>query len=172
VLDGEQLGYGAAYRLYQGADGEWFALAVPDSEAWERLRALVDRDELPASPPPLRTDDDGLQPAELLLAEAFVAKDAVAWVTALRAADVPVEPVRTLDRGAFIAGLLDDPVNRQLGRVVAYQWGDRGVLEQPAFPVRFGPAPRPVAPARVPALGEHTREILDALGVGESDKRA
>jgi crotonobetainyl-CoA:carnitine CoA-transferase CaiB-like acyl-CoA transferase len=164
VLDGDQLGYGAAYRLYEGADGEWFALAVPDADAWERLCAVVDIDALPSSPPPLRTDDGAAQTAELLLAEAFAAKEAAAWVDALRAADVPVEPVRALDRGAFIAGLLDDPVNRQLGRVVAYEWGDRGLLEQPAFPVRFGPAARRVAPARIPALGEHTQEILNALG--------
>ena len=42
VLDADQRGYGAAYRLYQGADGAWFALAVPDADAWARLRA-VDR---------------------------------------------------------------------------------------------------------------------------------
>jgi crotonobetainyl-CoA:carnitine CoA-transferase CaiB-like acyl-CoA transferase len=165
VLDGDQHGYGAAYRLYEGADGEWFALAVPDADAWERLRALVDRDELPASPPPLRTDDGGPQPAELVLAEAFAAKDAASWIVALRAARVPVEPVLALDRGAFVAALLDDPVNRQLGRVIAYEWGDRGLLEQPAFPVRFGPAPRPTAPARIPQLGEHTQEILAALSL-------
>ena len=46
----------------------------------------------------------------------------------------------------------------------AYEWGERGMLEQPAFPVRFGPAARPVAPARIPSLGEHTHEILAALG--------
>src|SRR5262249_8939434 len=155
-----QRGYGAAYRLYEGGDGEWFALAVPDAETWERLRAVVERDALPASPPPLRTDGGALQAAEIALAEAFAAKDAATWITALRATDVPVEPVRALDRGAFVAGLLDDPVNRQLGRVVAYEWGERGLLEQPGFPVRFGPAPRPRAPARIPRLGEHTDEIL------------
>ena len=164
VLDGDQRGYGAAYRLYEGADGEWFALAVPDAEAWARLRAVVDIDALPLSPPPLRTYDGPPQPAEVLLAEAFAAKNAAGWVAALRAASVPVEPVRTLDRGAFVADLLDDPVNRQLGRVVAYQWGERGLFEQPGFAVRFGPATRPAAPARIPQLGEHTDEILAALG--------
>jgi crotonobetainyl-CoA:carnitine CoA-transferase CaiB-like acyl-CoA transferase len=163
VLDGDQCGYGAAYRIYEGSDGEWFALAVPDADTWERLRTAVDIDALPGSPPPLRTDDAGPQPAEVLLAEVFAAKDAGAWVAALRAADVPVEPVRALDRSSFIAGLLDDPVNRQLGRVVAYEWGDRGLLEQPAFAVRFGPAARPAARAHIPELGEHTDEILAAL---------
>jgi crotonobetainyl-CoA:carnitine CoA-transferase CaiB-like acyl-CoA transferase len=164
VLDGEQCGYGAAYRIYEGSDGEWFALAVPDAGTWERLRTVVDIDALPVSPPPLRTGDGAPQPAEVLLAEAFAAKDAAGWVAALRAASVPVEPVPAMDRGAFIAGLLDDPVNRQLGRVVAYEWGERGLLEQPAFAVRFGPAARPAAPPRIPRLGEHTDQILAVLG--------
>src|SRR5260221_681026 len=37
VLDAGQNGWGAAYRIYQGSDGEWFALAVLDADAWERL---------------------------------------------------------------------------------------------------------------------------------------
>jgi crotonobetainyl-CoA:carnitine CoA-transferase CaiB-like acyl-CoA transferase len=172
VLDGDQRGYGAAYRLYEGGDGEWFALAVPDADAWGRLRAAVDLDALPATPPPLRTESGASQPAEVLLAETFATKDAAAWVAALRAADVPVEPVRALDRRGFIAGLLDDPLNRQLGRVVSYEWGDRGLLEQPAFALRFGPAPRPVAHAHIPRLGEHTDEILAALGFDADEQAA
>jgi crotonobetainyl-CoA:carnitine CoA-transferase CaiB-like acyl-CoA transferase len=84
-------------------------------------------------------------------------------VTALRAAGVPVEPVVEADRSAFAAGFLDDPVNHQLGRVVSYHWGDRGRVDQPCFPPRFGPAPRPRARAGLPGLGEHTAEVLQSL---------
>jgi len=164
VLDAQQTGYGAAYRIYQGGDGGWFALAVPDAGAWDRLRAVVRLDGLPASPPPLRTDSRGRQPEEALLEDAFQARDAVAWVTALRAAGVPVEPVAEADRGEFAAGFVDDPVNRQLGRVVSYHWGDRGRVDQPCFPPRFGPVPRPPARAGIPGLGEHTAEVLESLG--------
>ncbi len=162
VLDGDQRGYGAAYRLYRGADDAWFALAVPDDATWERLRTLVGVDALAESPPPLRTDG-ALQPEELLLEELFATKDAEAWIVALRAADVPVEPVVGADRTAFVSGFLDDPLNRQLGRVVSYPWGDRGLLEQPGFALRLGPAPRPAAPAHIPTLGEHTRAFLESL---------
>ena len=68
-------------------------------------------------------------------------------------------------------GFVDDPVNRQLGRIVAYQWGDRGLLEQPGLPLRLGPAPRPAAPAHIPTLGEHTHELLEPLGF-DADMRA
>jgi crotonobetainyl-CoA:carnitine CoA-transferase CaiB-like acyl-CoA transferase len=162
VLDGDQRGYGAAYRLYQGGDGEWFALAVPDESAWVRLRRVVGADSLPDVPPPLRTDG-ARQPAEELLERAFARGEASRWIAALRDADIPVEPVAQMTRSEFVDAFLDDPVNRQLGRVVAYEWGDRGLLEQPALPVRFGPAPRPHAGASIPALGEHTEEILQSL---------
>ena len=170
VLDGDQRGYGAAYRLYQGADAAWFALAVPDDATWERLRTVVADDALPASPPPLRTDG-ALQPAEPLLEAAFAAKAADVWVAALRAADVPVEPVADADRTAFVSGFVDDPLNRQLGRVVSYPWGERGLLEQPGFALRLGPAPRPAAPAHIPTLGQHTDEFLESLGF-DADARA
>jgi len=167
VLDARQTGYGATYRIYQGRDGAWFALAVPDAQAWHRLRDVVQIDGLPASPPPLRTDvapgDHGPQPEEVLLEDAFRARDAAAWVTELRAAGVPAEPVVEADRSGFAAGFLDDPVNHQLGRVVSYHWGDRGRVDQPCFPPRFGPAPRPRARPGIPGLGEHTAEVLELL---------
>ncbi|MFI5047670.1 MAG: CoA transferase [Acidimicrobiia bacterium] len=166
LLDGDQRGYGAAYRIYQGADGAWFALAVPDAATWERLRAVVGDDALPTSPPPLRVGSDGApQPEERVLERVFASKDAAAWVTALRDAEVPVEPVPAADRTEFIGAILDDPVNRQLGRVVTLEYGARGKLEQPAFPIRFGPAPRHAAPAVIPGLGEHTDEVLGALAL-------
>lgn len=67
------------------------------------------------------------------------------------------------DRAGFIARLLDDPVNRQLGRVVTFEWGARGRLEQPAFPARLGPDPRPAARWEIPPLGAHTDEVLRSL---------
>ncbi|MBL7500206.1 CoA transferase [Frankia nepalensis] len=165
VLDDEQTGYGAAYRIYQAGDGAWFALAVPDAVAWDRLRAVVDAPGLPEAPPPPRTDRSGAhQPAEDLLSAAFRTDDADSWVTRLRAAGVPVEPVAEVDRTGFVARLVDDPVSRQLGRVASYDWGARGRLDQPGFPLRFGPEPAPGARRAIPGLGEHTAEVLAALG--------
>jgi crotonobetainyl-CoA:carnitine CoA-transferase CaiB-like acyl-CoA transferase len=177
VLDADQRGYGAAYRLYEGADGAWFALAAPDAETWARLRGATGLDALPASPPPLRTtrtarDSGGLQPEEELLVHHFATKDAETWVEVLRAAEVPVEPVPDADRTMFISRLLDDPVSRQLGRVVTLAYGERGKLEQPALPLRFGPAPRPAAPAVIPALGAQTQDFLGSLGFDAAARAA
>jgi crotonobetainyl-CoA:carnitine CoA-transferase CaiB-like acyl-CoA transferase len=171
ILDANQTGYGAAYRLYRTQDGRWLALAVPDASTWARLLDVVGVGNLPAQPPALRLRRGERQPAEKLLEEVFSTNDARTWVAALQAADVPAELVVEDSRGEFIARIFDDPVNRQLGRVVSFDWGPRGTLEQPAFPVRLGPTLRPAAPALIPDLGEHTEEVLGALGF-DSNARA
>jgi len=74
--------------------------------------------------------------------------------------------VPAVDRAAFAAGFLDDPVNQQLGRVTRCLWGERGRVDQPTFPPRVGPRPRRGAGAFIPALGEHTSEVLASLGIG------
>jgi crotonobetainyl-CoA:carnitine CoA-transferase CaiB-like acyl-CoA transferase len=171
LLDGGQRGYGAAYRFYQGADGEWFALAVPDLGTWNRLRKAVAIEGLPEEPPSLRTEPGPIQPEEVFLERVFATRGAVTWVAALRSVGVPVEAVVKAVRETFVAGFLDDPVNRQLGRVVTHIWGERGTVEQTCFPPRFGPDPRPAPAARISGLGEHTTEMLEALGF-DDDARA
>jgi crotonobetainyl-CoA:carnitine CoA-transferase CaiB-like acyl-CoA transferase len=172
VLDARQTGYGAAYRIYQGADAQWFALAVPDGATWARLCEVVAGEDLPAFPPPLRTEPAGPQPEELVLEAVFRTKNAAVWLRELHAAGVPVEPVGEVDRTEFAARFLDDPVNREMGRVVTHHWGDRGRVEQPRFPPRLGPAPLPGAWAGIPRLGEHTTEMLESLGFDREQRRA
>jgi len=165
VVDAGQHGYGAAYRLYEGSDGRWFALVVPDAARWSALRELLGVDGLPTTPPALRTVPGDAQPEESALAAAFGGAPAEEWVAALRQAGIPVEPVNEADRSGFTAGFVDDPVNQQLGRVVRYRWGDRGEVRQPVFPPRFGPVPKPGARAGIAALGEHTHEVLQEVGL-------
>jgi crotonobetainyl-CoA:carnitine CoA-transferase CaiB-like acyl-CoA transferase len=171
VLDADQTGYGAAYRIYRCADDSWVALAVPDAAAWARLRAVVGGDDLPLEPPPLRTDGDEVQPAEQVLERAFGAASAASWLDALDDAGVPAELVAAVDRTDFTATFVDDPVNQQLGRVTHFEWGDRGAVDQPTFPPRVGPTPRPGAGAGISSLGQHTAEVLDEVGI-DADARA
>jgi crotonobetainyl-CoA:carnitine CoA-transferase CaiB-like acyl-CoA transferase len=165
VLDPSQTGYGAAYRIYQAGDGGWLAVAVPDELTWARLASVMGAIGLPEALPPLRAKPGEPQVAEALLEEAFRSKAAGAWVSELGAAGVPAELVAEVDRAGFISRFLDDPVGQQLGRVVSFDWGARGRLEQPAFPLRLGPAPRPAARSSIPRLGAHTAEVLCGLGI-------
>jgi crotonobetainyl-CoA:carnitine CoA-transferase CaiB-like acyl-CoA transferase len=164
VLDEAQTGYGAAYRLYRTADDAWLALAIPDRGTWRRLVAVMADVALPDEPPVLRREPGLVQHAEQALAAAFTTRSAAEWLSLLGDSAVPVELAVERDRSGFIAGFLDDPVNRQLGRVVSYPWGERGRLEQAGLPLRLGPAARPRAAAAIPGLGEHGAELLRSLG--------
>jgi crotonobetainyl-CoA:carnitine CoA-transferase CaiB-like acyl-CoA transferase len=168
VLDATQTGYGAAYRIYRCADAAWLALAVGDAAAWQRLRELVPG--LPAVVPALRIEHgDGTQPAELVLEAAFATKPAAEWVAALRAADIPVEPVLDVDRTRFAEGFVTDAVNLARGGVATHQWGDRGRVDQPSFPPRFADHPmlgaRPRLDSTIPKLGEHTDQMRAELDI-------
>ncbi|WP_426574471.1 CoA transferase [Aquihabitans sp. McL0605] len=165
-LDGGQTGYGPGYRIYEAADGEWFALVVPDAAAWERLRGVVVDAVLPATYAPLRggTDDALARDAELALEVGFKAASAAEWVTRLRAADVLVEPIEPMDRDQFRRGILDDPVNRLLGRVASYATADWGWFEQIGPLLRCGPSAGGGPAGRIPRVGEDTVGVLEELG--------
>jgi crotonobetainyl-CoA:carnitine CoA-transferase CaiB-like acyl-CoA transferase len=166
ILGSDQTGYGAAYRIYEAADGRWFALAILDADMWKRLVELLDSPELPPLPPRLRTRlGERKHPVESTLEATFLQKEASYWVEALAEVDVCAELVVEVDRVGFIRGAFDNPSSGEAVATVSFEWGERGVTEQPAFPLVFGPEPRPRALAAIPRLGEHTAEVLSMLGV-------
>jgi crotonobetainyl-CoA:carnitine CoA-transferase CaiB-like acyl-CoA transferase len=173
-LDGAQTGYGPGYRIYRCADGAWLALVIPDRAAWGRLRSEPGLAGLTAEYLPLRrgvSDHSALQ-AEETLAAGFASAPAAEWVARLRARRVLVEPVVDVDRDGFRRAILDDPVNRQLGRVAAYETSDWGHFEQIGRLLRCGPDPTgPTGPPvwMLPGIGEHSAGILADLGLAPEE---
>ena len=173
-LDHGQTGYGPGYRIYPAQDGRWFAIVVPDERSWERLRSLPELSGLPARYIPLRDgpDDRVAAAAEAVLAGAFSGAPAAVWVERLGSLGVLVEPVEEMDRDQFRQAILDDPLNRQLGRVVAYPVPDWGRFEQIGPLLRCGPAPTGQPALMLPGIGEHTMEVLVDLGFSAEEIEA
>jgi crotonobetainyl-CoA:carnitine CoA-transferase CaiB-like acyl-CoA transferase len=146
-LDARQTGYGPGYRIYEGGDGNWFALVLPDREAWRRLASFPETASLPAAYAPLRGCGAGAADAgaadvgraEAVLEAAFATAPAAEWVGRLQAAGLLAELIAPLDRDGFRRVILDDPVNRQLGQVVSYETADWGRFEQIGPLLRCGP---------------------------------
>jgi crotonobetainyl-CoA:carnitine CoA-transferase CaiB-like acyl-CoA transferase len=165
-LDFDQTGYGPGYRLYECRDGHWLALVVPDEQAWQGLRSFPEIAGLGATYTPLRCGRRASEAehAESVLEAAFLSGDAAAWAGRLRRAGLLVELIPGVDRDAFRRGILDDAVNRQLGRVASFETADWGRFEQIGSLLRCGPSADGATRQMIPGVGEHTVDILTELG--------
>ena len=131
-----------------------------------RLASVPEMASLPPGYAPLRTgpDDGAARQAETVLEAAFATAPAAAWVGRLRALGLLAELIEPLDRDSFRRAVLDDPVNRQLGRVVSYPTAGWGRFEQIGPLLRCGPEDCAGPRLMLPEVGEHTVEILGELG--------
>ena len=165
ALDADQTGYGPGYRLYRCAGDTWLAVVVPEPAAWDALRETV-ADGLPPTYAPIRggAGDEDARKAEAVLEPAFAARRAAEWATRLRPLGVLAEVVRDVDRDAFRRGILDDPLNQQLRRAVAYETAEWGGFEQIGPLLRCGPDAAGGPSLHLPGVGEHTIEVLTELG--------
>jgi crotonobetainyl-CoA:carnitine CoA-transferase CaiB-like acyl-CoA transferase len=143
------------YQAFRAADRP-FILAAGNDRLFERTCEVLGRPELARDPRFVTNDLRVRNREELipLLSEAFAARRAAEWLTALEASAVPCAPIRSFDEvfaapeGAAAVQDVDDPV--------------RGPLRLVADPIRVG-AERPPARRPPPRLGEHTDEILAEL---------
>jgi len=165
-LDAHQTGYGPGYRIYECGDGNWLALVVPDADAWLGLRSLEGAASLPARYTPLREhgDDTTARDAEAILEAMFRSAPAGEWVDRVRALGALAEPIEPMSRDDFRRGILDDPLNRQLGRIATFPTAEWGHFEQIGPLLRTGPSPADGPRLALPGVGEHTVEILSGLG--------
>jgi crotonobetainyl-CoA:carnitine CoA-transferase CaiB-like acyl-CoA transferase len=165
-LDEGQTGYGPGYRIYRGGDGSWFAVVIPAAHLWSRLRSVPGLEAVPERYVPLRggETDAEARDTEAALERVFGGAPAGEWMAALRAIGVPVEPVAELDRDGFRRAVLDDPVNRQMGRVASYDTADWGWFEQLGPLLRCGPRVGGGPALMLPGVGEHSVPVLTELG--------
>jgi len=84
------------------------------------------------------------------------------WLEIFEAADIWAGPVYGY------ADVIDDPQVRHNGSFIEYEHPTEGVVKTPGFPIRFSKTPSALnRPA--PVVGQHSREVLTALGLGADE---
>lgn len=136
VLDNEQAGLSAEHRLYRCADG-WIAVAAFESTEIEGFHATV-----------------GDTPTAY-----FATRSQTEALADLHTAKVSAEIVREAQLDPF----LDDPANAAAGLHAHYPHAVYGELQQIGGFWDFDDLPLTLNRAP-PALGQHCREVLNALG--------
>jgi len=160
VVDGQSWGISALHRIYPAAEG-WLCVAVTSEKDWQRLTSAVPclaRPEFATAAG--RRDNDGAL-AELLGA-AFASDTAEAWGKTLDEHGVPAEVCASAPGPV----LFDDPDLKARGLMTSYRHPVTGAMEMAGRLADFAGSR---ASGRPPVIGEHTREILVELGMGDVD---
>lgn len=150
------LGGNALYNLYETQDGGWIALGGQEMKFVVNLLTALGRPDLIGlgKLPPGK----GQAPLRDFLRAAFRMKTRDEWSQWAKGRDIPFAPVKSLPE------VLDDPHFRDRGMVLT----DHRGWDHLGTPVRFENEPGRVS-FDLPALGQHSREILRSLGYSEID---
>lgn len=154
--------------VFHASDGPFF-LTVGNERAWRRLvLEVLERRDLFDDPQfatgTLRAQNRDRLTA--LLEEIFATDTRDGWIQRIRAVNVPVGPLRTIEEAMASAEVKGRGIVREAKRAAWPPLPDvRGPIHLSATPLRDATA--------APALGEHTDEVLaDWLGYGRDDIEA
>ena len=145
---------------FVGGDGLPFIVHLSSpAKFWEALTDAIGRPELRDDPrfKERSARIEHYEDLEALLSERFAAAPRAEWLRRLRAHDVPCAPVNTIEE------MLADPQVAHLGLRIALEHPERGTISLVGGPVGLSGTPVSYRSAP-PTLGEHTMEILGALG--------
>jgi crotonobetainyl-CoA:carnitine CoA-transferase CaiB-like acyl-CoA transferase len=150
------------YNVYETSDGKYMTLGALEPKFWANFCKTVGREELTA-----RQFDDG-ERREQLFAEVsaiFKARTQSQWIELMGDADCCCEPVLSMTEAFAHA----QTVAREMVSHVTTSAGEQ--IAQLGPPYKLSDTPAQMR-AGAPALGEHTDELLEALGIGEAERES
>ncbi len=152
------------FDLFRAADGKQVFIGITSNRHWETFCAEFEQTDL-VSHPDLRDNEARTRSRDWLLPrvqEVVGGYDSKELMTRLEKAQVPYAPVNTP------ADLYDDPyLKGHENRLLPVDAG-RKTVRLPALPLESGEFEFSVS-RQPPRLGEHTREILQELGISDPD---
>jgi crotonobetainyl-CoA:carnitine CoA-transferase CaiB-like acyl-CoA transferase len=150
-------------RPYQTSDGYVCTLIYNDKQ-WKAFFDVIGRPEM-LSTPEFATQEArsrNYQRAYTMVAEELKKRTTAEWIEALERADIPVQRMNSLD------DILADPHLAATGYFSVREHPSEGLIRTLAVPSEWSES-QPEYRRHAPRLGEHTREVLQEIGMGEKE---
>lgn len=167
LADGEDLVAGdsfltgryACYRVYETKDGRYMGLAALEPQFWEGFCKTVEREDIIED-----QFSEGERRVDVIdeLSEIFKGKTRAEWVELFKTSDCCCEPVNS------VSDALTDPQLLAREMILEVEHPTEGRIKQAGIPMKFSETPGAITLAP-PGHGEHTKEVLQALGYAEEE---
>lgn len=149
------LGGAACYGIFRCKDGHYVTLGALEEHFWHRFCDQAGVPELKADQFP---EGEARQAQMRRLEDVFLQRTRAEWVDLFFRHDIPGGPVNTMTE-AF-----QDPQMRAREMLLHVDHPVEGRIPQLGFPVKFSGTPASID-APPPTRGQHTRDVLLALGL-------
>ncbi|MBW3666689.1 MAG: CoA transferase [Actinobacteria bacterium] len=149
----------APNQVFEASDGP-FTLAIVSDRHFEILSGVLERPDLARDFPHNESRITGRESLARKLGRIFKTEKAEHWIELLSQSGLPVGRVLT------IAEAFDDPQARHHEMLVETDHPIAGLVHSTGSPIRVDDVPARTE-MRPPLLGEHTRALLDELGLDE-----